>query len=202
MKIVCVILMLFFRTDSFGQNNQIKLYIQQIAANKVYIEYLQKGYSIVRSGLKTIGDIKDGHFKLDEIFFKDLERINPKISNYAKVADIVMLNGQVVKRAAVLVKGVKGSPVFHEREIKHIGKVLDALTDDCAELMDELNSLLRASAFKMSDDERLKRINALNTQMRSNYAFLNNFSGELRMLEVQKLKEQNEGSVVEDLIKN
>jgi hypothetical protein len=45
------------------KKTQIKYLLQQIAANKVYIEYIEKGYNIARKGLQTIHDIKKGDFK-------------------------------------------------------------------------------------------------------------------------------------------
>ena len=49
-------------SEWFNQKaTQKKYLLQQIAALQVYIGYLQKGYSIAKTGLTTIGNIKNGH---------------------------------------------------------------------------------------------------------------------------------------------
>ena len=63
------------------KQTQIKYLLNQIAANKVYIGYLQKGYSIASKGLSTIGQIKNGEFTLHQDFFNRLLSINPAIKN-------------------------------------------------------------------------------------------------------------------------
>src|SRR5690242_14173593 len=83
---------------SFGQNTQewtrqkktqIKYLLQQIAANKVYIEYLEKGYNIARKGLQAINDIKRGDFDLSFDFFESQKNVNPEIKTWTKVADVI-----------------------------------------------------------------------------------------------------------------
>lgn len=200
MKVVILITMMLLFNNGYGQNNQIKLYIQQIAANKVYIEYLQKGYSIVKNGLRAIGDIKDGHWRLDIIFFDGLEKINPKVRQYAKVADIIALNIQVIKRAKKLVLEIKDADVFTEQEALYATKVVDRTLVNCAALIDELGSLLKTSELRMSDNERIKRIDGLHEQMRSNYSFVNYFSGEWQLLQLQKNKALRDGIIVKQLL--
>lgn len=201
MKCVMIIVMLALSMCSYAQNNQIKLYVQQIAANKVYLEYLQKGYSIVKNGLNTIGNIKDGHFSLDKDFFSQLENINPKVRHYAKVADIIALNVQVIKRYKKALTEAKATDRFNDRELDYMTRVFNSLIDNCASLTGELTVLLTQSEWKMNDDERIKRIDGLHAAMRDNYAFVNHFACELQIMAMQKGKELNDAAVLQDLYK-
>lgn len=201
MKTVLMVFMLMALGKGYAQNNQIKLYIQQIAANKVYIEYLQKGYSIVKTGLNTIGNIKNGHFSLDKDFFSQLDNINPKVRHYAKVADIIALNIQIIKRYKKALAEAKGTDLFNDWELDYMTRVFNALIDNCASLIDELTVLLTPHEWKMSDDERIKRIDGLHAAMRDNYAFVNHFAGELQIMAMQKGKELNDAAVLENLYK-
>lgn len=200
MKPVLIIMLLLFSGFSYGQN-QIKLYIQQIAANKVYLEYLQKGYSIVKTGLNTIGNIKDGHFSLDKDFFSRLENINPKVRHYAKVTDIIALNIQIIRRYKKALAEAKDTDLFNDRELDYMTRVFNSLINNCVSLTDELTVLLTPHEWKMSDDERVKRIDGLHAAMWDNYAFVNHFAGELQIMAMQKGKELNDASVLQDLYK-
>src|SRR5690606_18622695 len=73
------------------KQTQIKYLINQVAANKVYLEYIQKGYAIAGKGLSVIGQIKNGNFTLHKDFFNGLLSINPSIKASSKVAGIIAL---------------------------------------------------------------------------------------------------------------
>jgi len=165
------------------------------------LEYLQKGYSIVKNGLNTIGNIKNGHFSLDKDFFSQLENINPKVRHYAKEADIIALNVQIIRRFKKALAEAKGTDLFSDQELDYINRVFNSLIDNCASLTDELTVLLTPSEWKMSDDERIKRIDGLHTAMRDNYAFVNHFAGELEIMAMQKGKELNDAAVLQGLYK-
>lgn len=76
---------------------QKKYLLQQIAALQVYIGDVQKGYSIAKQGLNTISDIKNDEFNLHKDYFNSLKIVNPKIKNYSKVADISVLQVNIIK---------------------------------------------------------------------------------------------------------
>jgi len=45
-----------------AKETKINYLLQQIAANKVYIDYIEKGYKIAHSGLQTITRHKERRF--------------------------------------------------------------------------------------------------------------------------------------------
>jgi hypothetical protein len=192
--ILCILVTLSIYSHS--QNNTIKLYLQQIAANKIYIEYLQKGYKIARNGLTTIGNIKNGHFNLDKDFFAGLQAINPKVRNYAKVADIIALNIKITTQYRRAMHEARRHEMYNSSELEYMGKVFYSLIEDCTAITDELMGLLTPDKFKMSDDERIKRIDVLHAGMQDNYVFVNSFSGDMAMMTVQRSKEAKDAATL------
>src|SRR5438270_175824 len=76
----------------FNQKETQKKYLlAQIAALHTYIDYAQKGFSIVNNGLNTIRDIKKGDFNLHNNFLNSLSTVNPTVKKYAKVASIIAM---------------------------------------------------------------------------------------------------------------
>jgi len=175
-----------------AQNNQIKLYLQQIAANQVYIEYLQKGYSIAKKGLTFIGDIKNGHFSLDKDFFGSLTNINPKVKNYAKVADIIAYNIRIVQQFKTALRQARQTELFTSEEQSYLESVFSNVTDGCTGIIDVLTILIKTSGVKMSDDERIRRIDALYEEMQDRYVFCNSFCSSLQVQAIQREKEAND----------
>lgn len=185
-------ILLFGGFESNAQSKQIKLYLEQIVANKIYIEYLQKGYSVVKGGLTTIGNIKNGHFRLDSDFFTALESINPKISNYAKVADIVNYNINIVREFKWTIQQKRQTGLLSSNELTYIERVFTNLTDGCTGIIDALTLFITPAQVKMTDDERIRQIDALYEDMRDRYAFSKDFCSGINILMLQRKKELNE----------
>ena len=123
----------------FRQKKTQKQYlIQQIAALQVYIGYAQKGYSIAQEGLNMIGDFKRGEFNLHTGYFNSLKNVNPKIKQYAKVADIMAMQVAIIKGYNRTRRQMQESGAFNGKELDYIIRVLGRLLDDCENTLDEL----------------------------------------------------------------
>lgn len=171
---------------------QKKYLLQQIAALQVYIGYVQKGYSIARQGLNTISDIKHGEFNLHKDYFNSLKTVNPKIKNYSKVADIIALQVNIVKTYKEAVKQVRQSGSFNVNEISYVNGVFERLLDDCTKTIDALIAVTTSGELEMKDDERLKRIDALYSDMQDKYTFVQAFSNEAKLLAASRIREQSD----------
>ncbi len=198
---ITVLLALFISCTASAQNwqewtkqkkTQIKYLLQQIAANKVYIEYAQKGYSIASNGLQVIRTIKDGDFRLHHDFFESHRSVNPKLKDAAKVAAIIALQLRIVRETKVCLAGIKAGGRFTAGELDHCVMVFGNLLNDCLENIESLFLVITSGELSMTDDERLHRIDELYSDMQSKYGFCSSFSGEMNMLSVQRLGEQIE----------
>jgi len=171
------------------KKTQIQYLLDQIAANKVFIDYVEKGYAIAKSGLTTIQDIKSGDFDLHRDFFRSLEIVNPTIKDYVRVADVIACQVRVVKNINATIKGLKESEALSIDELDHCKSVFGNLLDECLENVDELYLVITSGELKMSEIERIKRIDQIYTAMQSNYSFCRSFSNECLVLAMQRLNE-------------
>lgn len=154
---------------------QIKYLLQQIAANEVYIDYLQKGYKIAESGLNTINNIKHEDFDLHNDFFNSLKNVNPKIKNWAKVADIVSFQLQIIKQAKSAVQHIRASDQFTSTEMTHLQNVFSHLLDECTKNINALIDVVTSGQTEMTDDERIKKLTVSITTCRINFPSANLF---------------------------
>lgn len=191
-KWTLILLISFYGTKTEAQSSQVKLYLQQIAANKVLIGYIQKGYKIARTSLTTINNIKNGEFSLHRELFASLKKINPRIKKLAIVADIISLEAKIVQDYRVIYNHLKESKQFTQREIEYIYSVFTRLLNDTAFTLDELLTLITADEYQMSDDERLMRLNKLHRDMSDNYVFAQQFGDHTMLLAAQRQKEKQE----------
>lgn len=185
-----------FCFPALSQNNQIKLYIQQIAANKVYLEYLQKGYKIARQGLTFIGNVKDGHFKIDKDFFLSLESINPRIRNYSRIAEIVNYGLAISSDFKIVLRAMRESQVFAGSELDYVGGVRTTLLTSCENILMDLVPLITPGQMELSDDERIKRIDALHAGMEDCYLFTKNFCTSTKVQVLQRQRELRDVQVM------
>jgi hypothetical protein len=174
------------------KSTQKKYLLQQIAALQVYINYAKKGYNIVSGGINTIRDIKKGDLNLHNTFFSSLKTINPKISRYSKVADIISYQVRIIKLARQTLQSIREANQFSVEEIEYCKMVLDALLDDCIQSITELIEIITPDKLQMTDDERLVRIDKLYLDMQDKFTFSNVMSEDISLLALQRLSEQIE----------
>jgi hypothetical protein len=200
-KLLILFLFGMFATTTYAQTfaewfrqkkTQKQYLIQQIAALQVYIGYAQKGYSIAKEGLNTIGELKRGEFKLHTDYFNSLKSFNPKIKQYAKVSDIMAMQVTIIQGYSKTRRQVRKSGVFNEEELDYIMRVLGRLLYDCENTLNELIAVTTDGNLEMKDDERLERIDILYQDMTDKYTFSRSFNKETMVLAASRIKENND----------
>jgi len=173
------------------KKTQKKYLLEQIAALKVYTGYVQKGYSIARKGLTTIGNIKKGDFSLHDGFFSSFKNVNPTVRNYSKIADIITFQVKIHQTFKYTYKYVQSTSLFSTAEIDLIYQVFTNLINNCMVDLNELIAVITANELEMKDDERLERIDAIYTSIQEKYSFAKSFAEEAKVLAMNRTKEKN-----------
>jgi hypothetical protein len=177
----------------FQQSKTQREYLlKQIAALQVYISYAKKGYDIAQKGLTTIRDIKKGDFNLHQTFFSSLKTVNPQIQQYGKIADIIAMQAKIIGQSSKAIKEIKQSGQFTGKEISYCSQVFNNLLNECIKSIDELLLVTTSGKLEMKDDERLKRIELLYTDMQDKYSFCRSFSSNTGMLALNRLQQHTE----------
>ena len=144
------------------KKTQTKYSLLQIAKLQIYLNYVKSGYQVAKGGLTLIGDIKDGDFKLHDLYFTDLRRVKSTVRNYSKVSQIQTLQRQILADCEKQ-RQYWNSPSSYftndERILlqKRQDKLLTALSDDISALDDVLTN----GNLELTDDERLRRIDEI-----------------------------------------
>jgi len=203
MKKICLFLILLsigintLHAQTFDEwfrqkETQKKYLLQQIAALQVYMGYLRKGYKIAKDGLHTISGFTKGEWNLHSDYFNSLKTVHPSIKRYARVADIIALQLKIVQDYHQNYEQLRNTKAFSGDELVYINGVFTRLLDDCAQTLDALIMITTDGKLEMKDDERLKRIDQLYTDMQDQYSFSQSFSNDAKMLAASRLQEQTE----------
>jgi len=184
----------------FSQKKTQTEYLQkQVAALQVYIGYLEKGYNIAKKGLGTIGDIKSGHFTLDQLFLDGLKQVHPAVKNYPRVPETMALATEIKQLSDKTLQDAKNSEHLSGWQREYARKVLQEITRYAAGYASELADLLSSGKLQMNDQERLDRIDALYREMSGLYRFVCQFSGDLKLLSAGQQQDAGSGKVVKQL---
>ncbi|WP_199119258.1 hypothetical protein [Pedobacter sp. ASV28] len=174
----------------FRQNKTQKKYlIEQIAALKVYGDYVKAGYKIVNGGLDLIGDLKGGEFNLHKKYFNDLVTVSPQIKKYSKIAETISRQIELVKLSHDAMRTLRQSGMMKEEELLYLKRVFDRVIDHAAILLDELAMLIGDGQVSLKDDERIERIDNLNEETRKLHLFLTGFTSEAKQLANSRYRE-------------
>ncbi|MFV8324940.1 hypothetical protein [Flavobacterium sp. ZS1P14] len=192
-KLLLLLLFTGFVTGGVqAQEKQRKVLLQQIAALKVYIDYAQKGYSVAKTGLNAIGDLKRGEFNLHADYLSSLKKVSPQIKKYSRVAEIIALQAKIMASYKHSYGHVTQGDLFHGSEVAYIKRVFDRLLEDCTDTLDELIAVTMDGELEMKDDERMQRIDGLYLNMMDNYRFCQRFNNQTKVLYLSRTKENHE----------
>lgn len=192
-KLFFIISILIISTQIIqSQAKQRKELLLQIAALQVYIDYAKKGYSAVSKGLNFIGDAKKGEVDLHGDYFTSLLKINPKVRNYYKTAEIIAMQLKIMKICRRISADLKTADLFHGSELDHIERSLERLLQHCGGTLEQLLALTTDAKLELKDDQRIERIDALHETMLEDYNFCISFSSDAGLLSLSRAAEKKD----------
>jgi hypothetical protein len=174
------------------KKTKLKYITEQIAAYQVYAGYLKKGYDIVKNGWTLVNDIKHGGFDLHNNYFNSLKEVNGAIRDYGKVNDIASFQVQILQINDGLSRFTSHNEFIQSKEKIYINSVMANLLDKCAENLDQLTILTTTGYVTMKDNERLRRIDNLYTDMQDKYSFAKYFQKSVKMLALSRTKKSDD----------
>lgn len=158
------------------KNTQKKYLVQQIAALQIHLESIRKGYRIARNGLNAVSDLKNGELDLHSLYFQSLQKVNPAIKKYGRIAEISATQVKILKDYKALKNRIWEDGMYSSQELDYINKALGAILDNCEQVISELMDIVTDGKLELKDDERLERIDQLYNAMQENAALSRSFT--------------------------
>jgi len=144
-----------------GQSKQVKQYLEQIAANKVYIDYLQKGWQLARDGLRFIGDKHYREYSLHRLFYDRLLLVNPAIAALPVVRNYTSSEERLTAWLEKLRSQMQQSDHLPGLERTQREEQLQTLLDEQAARYTRWVACIRDGQSAMEDAERWQRVQTL-----------------------------------------
>jgi len=186
----------------FNQKGEIlRRLAEQIAGLGAYKEVLSKSYKVVKGGMQTIGDLKNGDLKLHFVFFNGLSAVNPNIKKWSKIPDIIRYQLAILKLNQNTFRKLKSSKMYSEEELQYLYRVFGRLLEECEQAIDDLTDLITDGRIELKDDERIKRLEKIRSEMQERYQFAQGFSTQTMAVAAAKLQQQQEVNRIKTLNK-
>lgn len=174
------------------KGTQRQYYLQQIAALMVYAKDLKSGYKIVSGGLNTIHDAKDGEFSLHRQYFNSLSTVNTKIKHSSKVQAIAALQQDIERALDHMLSVSRHSSLLSGGDKAYLQSVADHMRSSYLADLDDLAMVVTDGRVQMTDDERIRRIDRIYSDMQDKDMFSRRFSGQVIRLCNRKAADQND----------
>ena len=175
---------------------QLLLNVEKLAQFKQILSDMKKGYKILNGGYNTIKDLSEGNFSLHKTFLDALMEVSPTVKNYKRVADIINYQVILLKEYKSSFNRFKQDNNFNQQELAYLGRVYENLFKQSLNNLDDLVTIITANKLRMSDDERLKAIDKIFTDMQDKLLFLRYFNNNTTVLAVQRAKERNDANTM------
>jgi hypothetical protein len=178
---------------------QLILDIEKLTQLKGILSDMKTGYDIVGGGYNQVRSIAKGNFSLHETFLNGLNAVSPGVANYGRVADIIVLQANLVTEYKRYQHAFRQSGTFNSGELAYMANVYTALLQASLQNLSRLTDILAAGKLRMSDAERLQAIDHIYADSSDQYAFLKSFDRQGVMLSLRRSKDLNDTQTLRHL---
>lgn len=180
---------------------QLALNIEKLNQFRKILSDMKSGYEILVKGYGTVKNIAEGDFKLHEAFLNGLMEVSPAVRRYKRVGDIINYGLKIIKEYKAAFNKFRSSERFSAKELDYLSGVYSKLTSESLSNLDDLAVVITSGKLRMSDEERLKAIDAIYEDIADKYHFLKVFNKQAEILRIQRSKEGAEVKVLQSLYK-
>jgi hypothetical protein len=174
---------------------QKKYLLEQIAAYRTYLSYLNTGYNLVKDRNNLIGLLKQADLDQHRDKYERLKEASPAVRSNPEVQAIIALGEAIVPIADKTAVQAAQAALLQPTEAAYIKRVFDGLLEQCQQVLEELSFLVTDGKVQLTDAQRLERIHALYADMQVKYTFAYSFSREARILNLTRKRIKTEVDV-------
>jgi hypothetical protein len=178
---------------------QLLLNYEKLKQLEEILDNMYKGYKILSQGYNRVKNIAEGNYNLHQLFLDGLYAVNPAVRNYKRIPLIVNYQLVLMKEYRRAYDRFKSDPNLTASELRYLESVYTYLVKQSLRNIEELTMVTTASKLRMSDDERMRAIDRLYSDMESKVSFLRYFNNSTQLLALQRSKEKGDVTTTQKL---
>lgn len=170
---------------------QLLLNVEKLDQLREMLDNMKDKYQILSQGYNQVKGIAEGSFQLHEAFLNRLLRVNPRVRNYHKVAEIVQLQLALIRGMTKAKQELRRRDFLQEQELIQVEQLYGAWSKSSLHLLEELMLVLSDNQLQMNDWERIQAIDRVHEAVLELNKGAARFSGSLGQLgDMRTLKSQ------------
>jgi hypothetical protein len=173
--------------------------IEKLSEMKTTLNDMYKAYTILDKGYSDIKDIVSGNFNLHKAFLDALLAISPTVKNYARVAEIVTAEYNIVKEYQTSFNKMKSGGRFTAGELDYLSKWYGLILQQGTDCITRLTMVITPSQLRMNDAERLNEIDHIYDDITGTLSRLRTFNGQTSIQDLQRAKEAGDLGTLQSL---
>ena len=178
---------------------QLLLDVQKLAQLKQILSAMYSEYTMLQQGYEQIKGLSQGTFSLHEAFLDGLLVVNPAVSSYPKVADIITKEASLIGDYQAASGYFRGSGTFTPQELDGFSTNYGIFLQRGAKDVDELTMVMTDGQLRMSDAERLSAIDRIDADMTRQLSLMHSFNNMVALQAAQRAQVGSEVGTVRGL---
>ncbi|NLR78026.1 TerB family tellurite resistance protein [Chitinophaga eiseniae] len=199
MRKVCILFLILMATvlplKSHGQVQelaQLALDIEKLSQFKRILQDMYQGYKLLTDGYDKVKNIASGNYRLHEAFLDALYQVSPEVKKYHKVAEIIQYQIQLSKQYKDAMRDFRSNSGFSINELDFLDNMYSNISKASLKNLDDLLAIITPNTIRASDEERIKVIDAIHSEMLEKVDFFKRFTSSSIIMDMQKRKEASE----------
>jgi len=176
----------------------IDLQVQRIQENTIELQEAQKQLenTLSQLKLKEIGDWVQKQKDLYDSYFKELQAVKTYIAEYHAVKELISEQAAIVSEYRQAMALFRQDNHFSATEIQHMEDVYQGILSKAGQMVDQVTTVLQALLTSMSDEQRLRQIDAAAAQTTRVHNDLQAFTRQNQILSLQRAQDQEDAEQI------
>jgi hypothetical protein len=165
---------------------QLLLDVEKLSQLKQILTEMYQEYTMLYNGYEKIKGLSQGTFSLHKVYLDGLLLVSPSVSDYWKVADIVLKEGNLVKDYQAASAYFRGSGLFSSQELDGIAVFYSSVVERAERDIAELTMVITGGTLRMSDGERLSAIDRIDGDVTGQLSLLHGYNNSAALQAAQR----------------
>jgi hypothetical protein len=165
---------------------QLLLDVEKLSQLKQILTEMYQEYTMLYNGYEKIKGLSEGTFSLHKVYLDGLLLVSPSVSNYWKVADIVLKEANLVRDYQAASAYFRGSGLFSSQELDGIAVFYSTVVEQAEKDIAELTMVITGGTLRMSDGERLSAIDRIDGDVTGQLSLLHGYNNSAALQAAQR----------------
>lgn len=173
---------------------QLALDIEKLTQFKAILSDMKTGYTVIENGYGEIKNISQGNLDLHNNYLTGLLSVSPALRKYSKVLDIITCQQTLLAEYKSAYSTYKAGGRFNSDEIIYMGKVYTNLINESLDNLNQLTTVMTDGKVRMSDDERMKIIDHIDSDMHDKLSYQRAFNDRISAVDAQRAQDSKDNT--------